>query len=144
MRMRIGRLRKVPIQDTKIFNLITSGDRVMRKLLMSMILVTGIIGAGGAVAGESGTCHFHGKKIATEEIVSNCAAERKELLIMDGKIDPLWERIEQDKIELVDGKKGKEWLVTFVNRAVADKTKEKLYMFFTAPGNFIAANFTGK
>jgi hypothetical protein len=45
---------------------------------------------------------------------------------------------------MVDGKKGKEWVVTFVNPAVADKTKEKLYMFFTAPGNFIAANFSGK
>lgn len=63
---------------------------------------------------------------------------------MDGKIDPSWERIEQDKIEMVDGKKGKEWVVTFINPAAADKTKEKLYMFFTATGNFIAANFSGK
>ena len=25
-----------------------------------------------------------------------------------------------------------------------DKAKETLYLFFTAPGNFIAANFTGQ
>jgi len=25
-----------------------------------------------------------------------------------------------------------------------DKSKETLYMFFTLPGNFIAANFTGQ
>ncbi|SHM14839.1 hypothetical protein SAMN05216428_11549 [Nitrosospira sp. Nsp11] len=116
----------------------------MKKLLIATILSAGIIGSGAAVAGESSSCHFHGKKVAPEETVSSCAFERKELLIMGGKIDPSWERVEQDKIELVDGKKGKEWLVTFTNPAVADKSKAKLYMFFTAPGNFIAANFSGK
>lgn len=116
----------------------------MKKLSIATILIAGVIGAGGAMAGESSNCHFHGKKVATEETVSNCAAERKEILIMDGKIDPSWEMVEQEKIELVNGKKGKEWLVTFVNPAATDKAKGKLYLFFTAPGNFIAANFTGK
>lgn len=116
----------------------------MKKLLIVTILIAGIIGSSGAMAAESSSCHFHGKKVATEETVTNCAAERKEILIMDGKIAPSWEMIEQDKIELVDGKKGKEWLATFTNPAIADKTKEKLYLFFTASGNFIAANFTGK
>lgn len=32
------------------------------------------------LADEVGSCHFHGKKIAKEETVSNCAADRKELL----------------------------------------------------------------
>jgi hypothetical protein len=45
---------------------------------------------------------------------------------------------------LVDGKKGKEWKVTFKDAAATDKTKEALYMFFTPPGNFIASNFTGQ
>ena len=116
----------------------------MKKLLMVTILTAGIIGAGGTMAAESSSCHFHGKKIASEETVTNCATERKEVLIKQGKIDSSWKTIEQDKIELVDGKKGKEWLVTFTNPAATDKKKEKLYLFFTAPGNFIAANFTGK
>ena len=116
----------------------------MKKLLIAAILLAGGIGVRGVMAGESSSCHFHGKKIASEEAVSSCAGERKELLIMDGKIDPSWESVKQEKIELVDGKKGKEWLVTFVNPAATNKAKEKLYIFFTAPGNFIAANFTGK
>lgn len=116
----------------------------MRKLLMAATLAAGMVIAGAAMAGESGPCHFHGKKVAAEETVLTCAMERKELLILDGKIDASWEGIEHDRIALVDGKKGREWLVTFVNPAGADKAKEKLYMFFTAPGNFIAANFTGK
>ena len=116
----------------------------MKKLLIVTILIAGIIGAGGTMAAESSSCHFHGKKIATEETVINCATERKELLIKQGKIDLSWKVVEQDKIELVDGKKGKEWLVTFTSPSANDKAKEKLYLFFTEPGNFIAANFTGK
>jgi hypothetical protein len=116
----------------------------MRKFLTIIMVAVSFGTTDIVLADEAGSCHFHGKKIAKEETVSNCAADRKELLIMDGKIDPSWEMVEQEKIELVDGKKGKEWLVTFVNPAATDKAKGKLYLFFTAPGNFIAANFTGK
>ena len=111
----------------------------MKNLLRITILITALIFSSGAIADEASSCHFHGK-----EVVINCAVERKELLIKQSKIDPSWKAIEQDKIELVDGKKGKEWLITFTNPTVDDKMKEKLYIFFTAPGNFIAANFTGK
>ncbi|MFZ1850970.1 MAG: DUF6488 family protein [Nitrosomonas sp.] len=115
----------------------------MKKILMITILVTAIFGVGGAMAGEDSSCHFHGNKVATEETVIKCASDRKEVLIKQGKIDPSWKTIKQDKIEMVEGKKGKEWLVTFTNPAVDDKAKEKLYLFFTSTGNFIAANFTG-
>jgi hypothetical protein len=116
----------------------------MKKFLTLLMVAVSFTTTNIALADEAGSCHFHGKKIAKEETVSNCAADRKELLIMDGKIDPSWTAVEQEKIELVDGKKGKEWLVTFVNPAATDKAKAKLYLFFTAPGNFVAANFTGK
>ena len=116
----------------------------MKNLLSITILTTALIFSSGAIAGENSSCHFHGNKIATEEIITNCAIERKERLITQGKIEPSWKTVEPGKPELVEGKKGKEWLITFTDLAVTDKTKEKLYLFFTAPGNFIAANFTGK
>ena len=115
----------------------------MRNLLRITVLTAALIFSSVTIAGENSSCHFHGNKVATEETVIKCASDRKEVLIKQGKIDASWKTIEQDKIEMVDGKKGKEWLVTFTNHTVDDKTKEKLYMFFTAPGNFIAANFTG-
>ena len=33
--------------------------------------------------------------------------------------------------------------VTFNDPAAKDKARQTLYMFFTLPGHFIAANFTG-
>ena len=97
-----------------------------------------------AVASEGGSCHFHGSKPAAEATVLGCAQQRKEALVKGGKIDASWQSIKHEKVEAVDGKKGKEWKVTFKDPVVKDKSKETLYIFFTAPGNFIAANFTGQ
>jgi len=47
-------------------------------------------------------------------------------------------------ITVIDGQKGKEWKVMFVNPAVSDKSKSSLYLFYSESGNFIAANHSGK
>lgn len=95
-------------------------------------------------ASAGGSCHFHGNKAASEATVVTCAVQRKDALATSGKIDAAWKAVKQEKIEQVEGKKGKEWKVTFKDPAAKDKTKETLYMFFTMSGNFIAANFTGQ
>ena len=97
-----------------------------------------------ALADEGSSCHFHGNKPAAESTVTGCANQRKAALVKAGKLDAAWQAVPQHHIEQVDGKKGKEWKVTFKDPAAKDKTKELLYMFFSAPGNFIAANFTGQ
>lgn len=97
-----------------------------------------------AFAGDADGCHFHGNKAASQETVSGCAVKRQQALITGGKIDKSWQAIKPAAFEQVDGQRGKEWKVTFKDPAATDKTKETLYMFFTAQGNFIAANFTGK
>ena len=81
-----------------------------------------------AVADERSGCHFHGNTPATSETVVSCALQRKGLLIKNGKIDKSWQSVPQDKIEQVDGKKGKEWMVTFKDPNAKDKTKETLYI----------------
>jgi hypothetical protein len=70
--------------------------------------------------------------------------QRKDALVKSKKLDASWSAIKPASIEAVDGKKGKEWKVTFKDTAAKDKSKETLYMFYTQPGNFIAANFTGQ
>jgi hypothetical protein len=45
---------------------------------------------------------------------------------------------------MIEGKKGKEWRVTYKNPAAPDRAKASLFMFFTPVGNFIAANHTGQ
>ncbi len=117
----------------------------MNKFLMVTIMMTTCWSiTDRASAAESSSCHFHGNKAATPDTVADCAIQRKAILIEKGKIDRSWQLIPQDKLEQVDGKKGKEWLVTFKNPNARDEAKGTLYMFFTPTGNFIGANFTGK
>lgn len=99
---------------------------------------------GNAYADEGSGCHFHGRKAASEATVQGCAVQRKEALVKSGKLDAAWASVQAATPEMVDGKKGKEWKVVFKDPKAQDKSKETLYMFFTAPGNFIAANFTGQ
>ena len=97
-----------------------------------------------ALADPGNSCHFHGKKPAAEATVSGCALQRKDALVKSGKLPAAWAAVQPHTIDVVDGKKGKEWKVSFKDPTANDKSKETLYMFFTPPGNFIAANFTGQ
>lgn len=95
-------------------------------------------------AGPGDGCHFHGSKPAAESTITQCAAQRKDTLVKGGKLDKSWAPVKHESIEYIDGKKGKEWKVTFANPNAPDQTKNNLFMFFSPPGNFIAANHTGK
>jgi len=96
-----------------------------------------------AMADPGSSCHFHGKKMAAESTVLQCATQRKASLIEAGKLEKNWASVQQVSIDLVDGKKSKEWRVIYKNPAATDSARTSLYLFFTPPGNFIAANHTG-
>lgn len=115
----------------------------LKSAIFASFALSAALAAPAALADAGGSCHFHGNKLAAEATVSNCANQRKAQLVKGGKLDAVWLAIKVDKIESVDGKKGKEWKVTFKDAAAKEKAKETL-MFFTLPGNFVAANFTGQ
>jgi hypothetical protein len=71
--------------------------------------------APAAHADDAGSCHFQGSKPAAEATVVGCATQRKDSLVKSGKLDPTWQPVRHDSAALVDGKKGKEWKVTFKN-----------------------------
>jgi len=116
----------------------------MKKLLFALSLAGTALWSPLAAADQGGSCHFHGSKAAPEATVTGCAMQRKAALVKAGKLDASWGAVKHEKIEVVDGKKGKEWKLTFANPAATDRSKATLYMFYTPPGNFIAANFTGQ
>ena len=116
----------------------------MKNLLIALTAAIGLTLSLSALAGGADDCHFHGSKAATQGVVASCAAKRQQALIGSGKIDKSWQAIKPASFEQVDGQRGKEWKVTFKDAVATDNTKQNLYMFFTAQGNFIAANFTGK
>lgn len=116
----------------------------MKHFLSMAALLATVTTAPAAFASEAGSCHFHGAKPAKEDTVIGCANQRRDALIANGKLSKSWQALKYDQAVMVDGKNGKEWKVTFKDATAQDKSKETLYLFFTAPGNFIAANHSGK
>lgn len=116
----------------------------MKNLIAGLTLLTLSTSSSLSFAGEGSSCHFHGKRLAQESTVEQCANQRRDIYLRNGTLDASWSEVTPASIEVVDGKKGKEWKVRFDNPNAKDSAKSKLYMFFSAPGNFIAANYTGK
>lgn len=98
---------------------------------------------GLADAGDS--CHFHGKKEATEETIIRCSLHHRKRLAKKGAVDSSWTTLSHDSIEKVKNPKGRqEWKITFTHPSQTDDSKRKLFIFFSHIGNFVAANHTGK
>ncbi len=116
----------------------------MKKIISIATLITAVFFAPTVFAGGGGSCHFHGNAPVKEVVVVGCATEYKDGLASNGKLDPSWKGATIGKAETVEGKKMKEWKLTFKNPTEKDASKQTLYMFYTLTGNFIAANFTGK
>jgi hypothetical protein len=116
--------------------------KTIKRTLVTLAL--GLIATGGAYANEGGGCHFHGKTPAQEKTVLDCADQFKGDFIGRGRLDASWKSVKPSKVEQIENKRGKEWKLTYVNAAAAEKSKQTLFMFFTLPGNFIAANYDDK
>ena len=117
----------------------------MKSTITAATLTAFLFASTGAYAGADASCHFHGNKPAAQAAVIQCATQYKDKLVEGGKLDKSWQAVAKvDKLEQVDGKRSKEWKLSFKNPVASDKTKDTLYLFYTLPGNFIAANHTGQ
>jgi hypothetical protein len=116
----------------------------MKQLMKLLGIALAITVSQSVFAGAGEDCHFHGSKPAAKETVLKCADQRVGKLINRGKLDAGWKAITPESITTIDGEKGKEWKIVIKNPAANDKTKATLYLFFSANGNFIAANHSGK
>ena len=116
----------------------------MKRIALSVLCAAALSCGQLALADKGGSCHFHGASPAKQETILVCAVQRKDALVASGKIDASWKGVKHEKLEQVDGKKGKEWKVTFRNPAVAEKGKQALFVFLSMPGNVLAANFSGR
>ncbi|PXW95198.1 hypothetical protein C7444_11043 [Sphaerotilus hippei] len=116
-----------------------------KTFLVATAFVATLTLSSAARAGADASCHFHGSKPAAQATVVQCATQYKNKLVESGKLDRSWQAVTQaDRIEQVDGQRSKEWKLSFKNPAAPDKAKDTLYLFYSLPGNFIAANHTGQ
>lgn len=111
----------------------------MRNVILSLI-VSLFVTATPAFAGSG---HGHAHESVTQEAAAAMAAKKLEELVAAGKLDKSWAGVAVQNVEQKTFKNGPEWVVTFVNGAVADEAKRTLFMFYSPDGHYLAANFTG-
>jgi hypothetical protein len=134
--------RVIDLPDLSAPSFIVQTEPFMNKTLLAFAIL-GLSTA--AQAGADASCHFHGSKPAAQATVVQCAVQYKDKLVEGGKLEKSWQTVSQTaSIEQVDGKRSKEWKLSFKNPSATDKSKDTLYLFYTLPGNFVAANHTGQ
>lgn len=116
----------------------------MNKLIRLMMALAVLTVSNWAFAGAGSNCHFHGSKQAEQSTIEQCANQRRDLYVKNRTIEGSWKGVAPSVVEVVNGEEGQEWRVRFDNPNVSDKSKNRLFMFFTLPGNFVAANYSGK
>jgi hypothetical protein len=86
----------------------------------------------------------HGKELSATAAIKRAAVE-VDRLVEEGKIEKSWleKRRAGEATRRVAGE-DEEWVVTFDNPESGDAGKRRLYVFLTASGDFVVANFSGK
>ncbi|QCU89603.1 DUF6488 family protein [Thiomicrorhabdus sediminis] len=111
--------------------------------LLSLMLATSALAGGGHSHGPDGSHQYPAKAVA-ESTVTDKAATKVNQLAKAGKIDASWQGIKASEAGQKMFGHNKEWVVMFSNTKLADKSKQKLYLFYTLDGHYIAANYSGK
>lgn len=111
------------------------------KNIITAVLCSILFTASPAFAG-AGHGHSHGP--ITKEQAVDKAEKRLGRLAKTGKIDKSWSNKKTSSVEkkIYSGKE--EWVITFNNPELPDKSKQTLYMFFKLDGHYLATNYTGK
>ena len=88
--------------------------------------------------------HSHSHDAISSEAVSKQGVQKINDLVKKGKIDKSWAEVKVDKVEQKTFSKDPEWVVTFRNDKVSDKSKQTIFVFYTLDGHYLATNFSGE
>lgn len=115
--------------------------------ISTALLVSTLVCAAPAFAGAGhehgpGGSHSHGP-ISSDAAVKK-AEKQVKTLIARGKLDKTWTDAKVIGATQKDAGQGPEWIVTVKNEKASDPAKQTLYVFYTANGNYLATNFSGK
>ena len=113
---------------------------IFRALSLSIVLFL------APIAALAGAGHDHGESHAPVD--QTTATKNATAIIADivkqNKLPESWGGIAATSVEKkVFGDK-QEWVIVFVNKKITDAAKQKLYVFLTMSGEYVAVNYTGQ
>ena len=108
-------------------------------LFISFSSITSFAGGGH----DHGNGHSHSNTPVDEATAQANATKVVAEFVSRSKLDKSWVSIAASSIEKKEFKGKQEWVVVFVNDKATDPAKQKLYVFLTLGGDYIAANHSG-
>jgi len=116
--------------------------KILKSTILASLLALGTANLYGAEGhSHGGSTHVHEKINETKAIV--IAKNMKDGLVKKGTINNTWQNIDASKVDKKIFGKSEEWVVSFNNTQIEDKTKQTLYVFISLTGEVTGANFTG-
>ncbi|MCK4865144.1 MAG: hypothetical protein KAT06_06915 [Gammaproteobacteria bacterium] len=113
-------------------------------LLIAAFGFTSQVYAGAGHSHDNDGGHSHSSGPISESKAKVKATRTMKNLASRGVIKKSWTSSKLVKAEKIIFSKEPEWVVSFVNENMKDKTKQTLYIFYSLDGHYIAANYTGK
>lgn len=116
----------------------------MKKLITRILVLFSLVMVLPAYAGaghEHGS-HSHGP-VSADKAQDN-AFKKVKFLASKGTVASSWTSAKFENAEKKTFGKNVEWVVSFKNDKVKDKSKQTLFIFLSLDGRYIAANYTGK
>jgi hypothetical protein len=92
----------------------------------------------------SGHDHGHSHDPVNQETAVTNATEIVAAFVKGEKLEESWASITASSVEQKTFNGQPEWVVVFVNDEITDPARQKLYIFLTSGGDYIAANYTGE
>jgi len=109
------------------------------KILISLALFLSV----NPVLAHSNHSHTE-EEIISKEKAQELAKDSIESLVERKKIPESWSSIKINTLNKKYFKGKEEWIATFINNAIEDIKKTKLYVFITLHGKVLAINYTGQ
>ena len=88
--------------------------------------------------------HSHNMPPVNEEVAVANAQKVIDSLVKRKKLEQSWTKVQANSAEKVSFKGQPEWLVIFENKKIAEISRQKLHVFLSAAGEYIAVNYSGK
>ncbi|MEZ4741064.1 MAG: DUF6488 family protein [Bdellovibrionota bacterium] len=114
----------------------------MKAVLSSLLVMFNLTVA--TLAFSHSDHHHPPKKPVTEDVAKKNAQESVNMLIKTKKIENSWTKSQFVSLEKKRFGSSEEWVATYLNKAIKDTAKQKLFIFMRLSGEFLAANYTGK
>ncbi len=116
----------------------------MKILKTSLVLLLLLFGSSVVAGTGHDHGHSHAQAPVSQEVAKKNAYKVMASLVKRDKIDKSWSSISVNSVDkkVINGRP--EWVAIYINEKITNPDKQKLYVFLTIGGEYIAVNYTGK